>query len=108
MLQCTDILGSGLGFKMSYPDDTLSLRRDSEKEGKTTAHGDVGVLAELAEAACDEHAGRLLCGRRGQRPGGGQKLTLKYSYFRDALCGECDDISADCSQASKSLLNNNL
>lgn len=51
MLQCTDSLGSGLGFKMSYPDDTLSLRRDSEKEGKTTAHGDVGVLAELAEEA---------------------------------------------------------
>ena len=44
--------------------------------------------AELAEAACDEDAGRLLCRRRGQRPGGGQELTLKYSYFstRHAAC----------------------
>ena len=31
MLQCTDTPGSGLGSKLSYPDDTLSLERDSEK-----------------------------------------------------------------------------
>ena len=42
---------------MSYPDDTLSLQRDSEKEGKATAHGDVVLLAALAEQAA-------LAGRR--------------------------------------------
>ena len=53
MLQCTDDRGAepGSGFKMSYPDDTLSLQRDSEKEGKATAHGDVALLAALAEQA---------------------------------------------------------
>ena len=31
MLQCTDTPGSALGSKLSYPDDNLSLQRDSEK-----------------------------------------------------------------------------
>ena len=31
MMQCTDKPGSGDGSKLSYPDDTLSLERDSEK-----------------------------------------------------------------------------
>ena len=51
LVQCRDDLGSGLGFKLSYPDDALSLARDSEKEGKTTAHGNVAALAQLAEDA---------------------------------------------------------
>ena len=51
LVQCRDELGSGLGFKLSYPDDALSLARDSEKEGKTTAHGNVAALAQLAEDA---------------------------------------------------------
>ena len=50
LVQCKDDLARA-SLKLSYPDDALSLARDSEKEGKTTAHSNVAALAQLAEDA---------------------------------------------------------
>lgn len=75
MMQCTDTPGSGLGSKLSYPDDTLSLERDSEKVphvycmGMPHVHSRRHVHTCMRVCMCKQtHRASYPSGRRARRP----------------------------------------